>query len=535
MELNGIKTNHQEKMWVIKIALALFLLTSLPFIIGALVQDDQWLFSGFYFGVEDGNSYVAKMLNGNYGDWLFKTPYSVYPQTGFLAFLPYILLGKLASPPGLHAQLLVLYQFFRLLGAIVMCIGTYKFISFYFDDIRLRRIGTIMGVAGAGFGWLYIMGWERLWGGRIPLEFYSPETFGFLSFMSLPHLSMARGLLLMALSMFLKQMDGQTVMSKWLGGAILLMVGFCQPLTVLVGWVVIGISILVTLAVRVRKKQPVMLAVLIREYAWYYLIPSPLIIYTFLKFNYDPFLSGWASRNIILSPPPTDYLLSYGLFLIVAILAVIKIVKNKDRKYVAIISWLTLVPFLIYFPYNLQRRFAEGSWLVLIVLVCYYFREHPNGITGLRITLGLSLISPLIFFAGGVIGTTNKAYPIYIENSMVALLENVQQQIRADDVVIADYAISNALPAYFNVHTVVGHGPESVNPGLDLDANDELFSGISSPKIREYICRSGGEWVLARSVSLPNQAVLGECCHLIAENEQFHLYQVNQSYCVDDE
>jgi len=78
--------------------------TMLPYLLGYASQGDAWRFTGFVFGVEDGNSYIAKMLSGSAGAWLFRTPYTPEAQRGVLAFLPYILLGKLASPPGLHEQ-----------------------------------------------------------------------------------------------------------------------------------------------------------------------------------------------------------------------------------------------------------------------------------------------------------------------------------------------------------------------------------------------------------------------------------------------
>ena len=39
---------------------------------------------GFIFAVEDGNSYIAKMLSGVQGAWLFRTPYTSMQQGGVL-------------------------------------------------------------------------------------------------------------------------------------------------------------------------------------------------------------------------------------------------------------------------------------------------------------------------------------------------------------------------------------------------------------------------------------------------------------------
>jgi hypothetical protein len=87
----------QEKRWVLIFAIIVMGITSIPYLYGFFRQGSDWYFTGFVFGVEDGNSYIAKMLSGSFGDWLFKTPYTNFQQVGFLAFLPYILLGKISS------------------------------------------------------------------------------------------------------------------------------------------------------------------------------------------------------------------------------------------------------------------------------------------------------------------------------------------------------------------------------------------------------------------------------------------------------
>jgi len=77
--------------------------------LGFYFQNDLYKFSGFIIGVGDGNSYLAKMMIGASGDWLFTTPYTAYPQMKFFAFFPYILLGKLTSNPEQTIQLIGLF------------------------------------------------------------------------------------------------------------------------------------------------------------------------------------------------------------------------------------------------------------------------------------------------------------------------------------------------------------------------------------------------------------------------------------------
>ena len=92
MDSKLTKVSWIERRWVLAFAIILMVITTLPYILGYARAGGDWEFTGFVFGVEDGNSYIAKMLSGASGNWLFFSPYTAYPQHGVIAFLPYILL-----------------------------------------------------------------------------------------------------------------------------------------------------------------------------------------------------------------------------------------------------------------------------------------------------------------------------------------------------------------------------------------------------------------------------------------------------------
>ncbi len=102
----------KERKTALIVAVIVSILTILPYLIGFISQGEEWRFTGFVVGVEDGNSYLAKMLSGAAGNWLFRSPYSSSPQKGVIAFLPYILLGKITSGPAQHEQLIVIVSIF---------------------------------------------------------------------------------------------------------------------------------------------------------------------------------------------------------------------------------------------------------------------------------------------------------------------------------------------------------------------------------------------------------------------------------------
>ncbi len=114
------KVTPGERRWIWIAAALIMLVTTLPYFVGYLTQGEAWRFTGFVFGVEDGNSYIAKMLRGSADDWLFRSPYAVQEQRGVLMYMIYLWTGKLGAEPGLHEQLVVLYHLLRFVFGITI-------------------------------------------------------------------------------------------------------------------------------------------------------------------------------------------------------------------------------------------------------------------------------------------------------------------------------------------------------------------------------------------------------------------------------
>ena len=173
-KFHPIPTWRSDRRWIWGFALLVMGFTTLPYLLGYARQGEDWVYSGFLFGVEDGHSYIGKMLRGSQGEWLFRTPYTPFLQGGVFMYFPYLLLGKLAAPPGQHEQLVALYHLFRLVGGIALVFSTYDFLAIFLHDRDMRRFGTALVNLGGGLGWMSAVGVSGLWGGDMPLDFYSP-------------------------------------------------------------------------------------------------------------------------------------------------------------------------------------------------------------------------------------------------------------------------------------------------------------------------------------------------------------------------
>jgi hypothetical protein len=465
-----------NRRWVVCFAVIVILITSIPYLLGYAVQGSEWRFTGFIFGVEDGNSYIGKMLRGAYGGWLFTSPYTTTAQNGLFAFLPYTLLGKLASQPGMHAQLVALFQIFRGVGAFLVILASYDLICLFIEDEKMRRIALALISLGGGLGWILIFLIQSNSLSSLPLEFYSPESFGFLQIYGLPHLAVARALLFWGICRYLNTAkDEHAAKNRILGGLFWLIAGLFQPLAVATGWILLALHQIVLWLTGWARNHQLSLSPEQREYVitaiWMGLISSPIVLYSLIASQIDPFFVAWTKQNLILSPNPLYYLAAYLVFLPFVLKQIIRTFQAKDLKGLFLSAWVIGFPFLAYAPHNLQRRLPEGIWAAMIILAIWYISNKGWGQSRWMMGIyAISFLSTLLVFAGGLQAVARPSEPIYIPAGEAKAFQYFSTNQIEDQFILADYSVGNNLPAWAPEFVLVGHGPESV----DFSKYDEL-------------------------------------------------------------
>jgi hypothetical protein len=473
------KMTKRERSWMLLYSVVLVLFTSIPYILGYFIHGDTWQFTGFVFGVEDGNSYIAKMLLGSQGDWFFRTPYSSLPQRGVVAFLPYLLLGKLAAGEAIHEQMVALFHLFRAFAAPIAVYATYHFVSTFVNSIWWRRWATILATAGGGLGWFFILIGSSPWLGSLPLDFYSPETFGFLSYYGLPHLILARAFLLFGLGFYLQSIE--TAKSAWIAGMFFLGLLLVQPITILPVYGIVA-SHLVFMTVReFRDRQWRNIKPWLGAGLKILILTLPLVLYFGYSFTQDPFLSAWTSQNLILSPNPLHYVIAYGLILLPTLMGISRVVQGRNHKGLLLLGWVILFPILAYAPFNLQRRLPEGVWVALLVLAAIGLGDWLEDKVKVerwvgRAFLSFGLLSSLLLLAAGMDVAIRPKEPAFRKYEEVEAYSWLNEEAEPKSVVLATYATGNGLPAWASVRVVIGHGPESVDLE-ELEPQVDAFYG----------------------------------------------------------
>ena len=459
--------DRKEKIWLTGFIIIVIVVTTIPYILGYGLQTPEWRFSGIFFSLTDTNSYLAKMLRGAEGDWLFRTPYTAIEQKGIIAFLPYILLGKLSSAPGQYEQLIVLFQLFRISGIALASWAIYRFISRFIKSIFLRRFGLFLAVLGGGLGWLAVAGFNQIWQSRLPLEFYSPESFGFLSFLGIPHLLFSRALLILGFEAFLFSFPNRQNITQTLMFVVpWLLLGFFQPISLVTTWVILlcfiaSLSIIKRISTKNELRNHYRY---IKNALWIAVITMPLLLYNTFVFRIDPVLASWMKQNLLTSPPIQDYFFAYIIILPFSIFGLVKFWKSSKENFLFFLIWIILFPILAYFPISIQRRLPEGIWIMLVATALFGIVSMSRKWKQFSVViLSLGATTSILIIIGAIQSVLAPMAPRYISSNEIESIHFLQKQEFKDEIVLAAFDQSNRLAAWTPVFLITGLGPESMN------------------------------------------------------------------------
>ncbi|MGH2593225.1 MAG: hypothetical protein ACRDGG_06900, partial [Anaerolineae bacterium] len=195
--MRGGQVGRSEWRWVAMWIVVAAIVTSVPYVFGLARSSPDRVFSGATFAVEDVNSYFAKMREGASGEWLFHIVYTSEPHDGALFFEFHLLLGKFATLTGLPLE--VTYHLARLVFGALLLLTLYRFIAVFSGSTAIRRVAFLLVAFGGGLGWVLMLAAQPNWLGSPPLDLILPEGFTFLVLYAMPHIALARTLMLLGL------------------------------------------------------------------------------------------------------------------------------------------------------------------------------------------------------------------------------------------------------------------------------------------------------------------------------------------------
>jgi hypothetical protein len=463
------------------------LLTTLPYGVGWLSQNDAWEYGGFLFGTDDGYSYLAKMRLGTRGDWLFTIRYTSEPHDGALLFFPYILLGKLTGlfvgtdNPDLPTALAVVFNVARVVFGALLFFCTYRFIAVFLRRPGSRMVALVLIALGGGFGWLLsLVGLTDLLD-SLPVDFYVPEGYSFLILFGLPHLALARSAMLIGLVLLFRALMIRESPRGWLrwttlAGLCWIVMGLCVPFYIAVLYLILGVW---GLAAWLRE----------RRFPWALfwraasagIVVLPLLLYTTVVFLTNDVLGEWSGQNSLPSPHPLHYVFGYVVLAIPAIIALRWAWRKDSLPHLLLASWIVVMPVVVYLPINVQRRLAEGVIVPLGILAVVglrlLFPHRRQWIRAWRVVLFLTLPTAIILWLGGMFSALSPGRPLFHPRDELAVMDTLNAIAPRDSVVLSLKETGNYLPARADVKAYVGHGPETINSAEKEELAEQFFAG----------------------------------------------------------
>lgn len=531
------RVTRQEWRWVLVFAALVLMITAIPYLVAWQAQGDAWRFTGSLFGVDDGNSYLAKMRLGAQGEWLFTLRTTSEPHDGALLFLPYLLLGHLArlvsgGAPVTVGTLIAVFHGARLVFDLALILTIYRFVAVFVRRPATRRLALVLITLGGGLGWLLsLLGTDELFG-SLPVDFVVPEGYTFLILFGLPHLALARTALLLSFLCLFGALRRGAIRDALLGGVCWAVMGFAVPFYVAVVYALLGAWGLTAWARARRFPRTLFWRALIAA-----LVPLPLLAYNAWVFLANDVFAQWAAQNRLPSPHPAHYALGYVVLALPAARAIRPAWRRGAYRvpWLLLISWVIAAPALVYLPVNVQRRLAEGVFVPLAILAALGLeRVAPRRRTLAQgVVLALALPTAGLLWLGGLFNALSPARPIFRPQAEVSVMQALGALAPRDAVVLSAHETGNLLPVYTDLIAYVGHGPETIHAEEKEARVAAFLRGELDPAVRaallaeiDYALIGPLERAEARGSGW--QAGLREVASSGAGAERFVVYEVER-------
>ena len=480
------RVTRGETRYVWLVAAVAAVLVAVPFALAALWSSPAMQFGGFLIGLEDGNSYLAKMLQGAQGRWTVHLVYSTETHAPGLVFVFYVLLGKISRLAGV-SPLWVLH--IARLAAIPWALyAFYRLAAFFSPRPAVRRLALVLFAFGGGFGWLWVILGLPAQLGSMPVDLWVPDASFFLSALTFPHLAFKQGLLFWFILTTLRFIDrGRWSDALWaaLSG---LGCSLIHPYTLPVIGVPLGIY---ALWHGRRGWQPLVTSC--ARLVLVTLLSAPYVGYAWWLFRTNPVFAAWQQQSPVASPAIHLYVIGFGIPLVLAILGLV-LHDDQVRVHPFLWMWFVVLPPLLYLPLPGQRRFLDGYQALLALLAArglylLFCRARPDsmpvpapGRCASRwavILLVLSSLSSLFLFAGATFTAAGRAEPVYRPRWEVEALTFLAQDAPGA-AVLSSYTTGNLLPAYAPLRAFLGHGAETIELAAKERTVREFFAAGTS-------------------------------------------------------
>lgn len=354
---------------VLLFGLGVALLTALPSLVAWAVTPDGWQYNGAPVNPAvhpDYTSHVAKMWQGERGQWAYELLFTSEPHNGILFVQSfYVALGAVAGVLSLDFP--VMFHLTKFALAFLMVLALWRFGSHFFEQRRERWTFLWFATFVSGTSWLLLIINPTLAQELSPIEFWLMDAFHLLGALYMPHFIAA---IILQIVIVLTFNAWVYYGGLWRIGVLTVALAaesFIQPYVVVLFIPLLGM--LAAYHVFVAKKLTFLRALWL---ALPLFVHGALALYQYLAMEADPVWAHFVEQNQTLSPPLEYYLLGFLPFILPIVLGARAFLLDRpdDRGWLPLL-WLVIVAALLYAPFPTQRRYLLGAQTPLAVLAAY--------------------------------------------------------------------------------------------------------------------------------------------------------------------
>jgi len=459
-----------QKRTILVVSCLVILLVTVPYLYAFQAGTINNEFGGFLINPIDGHSYLAKMQQGNQGNWKFVLPYTAEPGEGAFLNLFYIFLGHFARI--IKLPLIAVFHSARVICAIFLLWTLNRYFGFAFDNKREQTLGFSIAALGSGLGWIAVIF------GKFTSDFWVAEAYSFLSMYTNPHFSLGLGLMILALN---PREQNRYYVNLGFGLALGIVLPFAVVIVVLVLGILTGLDLYKSkehLFSKIKDSNQ------LRKLMSVGIGGGIILIYQYWAIITDPVLSIWNRQNITKSPEVIDLIISLSPCLILALLGLADSWRSVEGK--TIVIWFVVSLTLAFIPWNLQRRFLTGIFIPLAGLSVFGIevlirKSKLNAKTVTAILFCIILPTNLIIILSGIQAIDSHDSQIYISSELLESLKWLEKNTPRDSLVLSSENNGLYIPSISGRKVLYGHPFETVNGDREKEYIERIFAGDYSP------------------------------------------------------
>ena len=472
--------SKKEWYFVLVFSIIIMSITLLPYLYAIHITPPNFQFMGQHqINTCDTYTYIAWIQQANEGHFLFKDPYCVESQRRILFHPLFLVMGHFARI--FNFSNIFTYHLFRIFFGFIFLFIAYIFISYFLKGILKRGVCFLLLTFSSGFGWIV---------GNYSIDLWQIETITFLNLLESPLNLLSLILMLTIFILTLEFFKNPKLKYAVGSGIALLSLSLIHTYDIFIVWLTIGFFIFLKFLIKDLKPKITLKYCFIMA-----VILLPGILYDYYAINNSPSLKWWFENGgITLNKSFLAYISGFGLIFFLALIGILKIIKNKNWNSFFILAWIIASSFLSsqsFLPF--QRKFTEGLHIPMVILATlglfllsdylknkwtqkgFSFSFQKVKVIFLSIIISFTSLSNINVVLTDIAlfdyfsknqDQNIKIYlacSIYLDKSYLEAVDWLKNNTHSSEIVLSGYSISNLIPGLSGNIVFAGYIPRTIN------------------------------------------------------------------------